>query len=325
MFYSNDLESLIFNMHLHLPNVDELIIISGYVGPVPVSKLSRLPFYTKVYYGMYGEGGIGIALHNNLLHSQTIYQNIDIAYSSSGVHSKCYVWKYQGNIIHALIGSANFSRNGLTTPNREVLTVASPMAYNDLHSYINYVDSISNNCIDITVGQHQIRTNSLSNNIQNNLNICRMTLLDRSGNVPQASGINWGHGNGHVTLNDAYIAIRKEYIRNYQFLFPPKQIAPRINLNQGRQQRHNDIIEILWDDGVVMEGLLEGNQTENGLIYPKQISSFPNKNIMGNYLRQRLGLPQGSFVSYQDLQNYGRFDISVSLQGAGVYNFDFSV
>ncbi len=306
-------------MHNHLPNVDELIIISGYLGPVPVMNLSTLPFNVKVYYGMYGEGGIGVGLHNSLLHTQATYQNIDISYSSSGVHSKCYIWKYQGQIVHALIGSPNFSTNGLTTPNREVLTVVSPNAYNDLDTYSIYVNSISNNCSTVTLGVQQVTAPQI-----NNPNICNMTLLDGTGNVPQASGINWGHGAGHVTPNDAYIAVRKEHIRNYPFLFPPKQNAPIANLNQGRPQRHNDIIEIIWDDGTVMEGLLEGNQSENGLIYPKQISSFPNKSIMGAYLRQRLGVAPGALVTQQDFQNYGRTDISVSLQGAGVYNFDFS-
>jgi hypothetical protein len=322
VFYSNNLQNIIFTMHSNLANVDEFIIISGYLGPIPVARLSTLPFNVKVYYGMYGEGGIGRGLHNNLLHTQANNNNINIAYSSSGVHSKCYIWKYQGQIVQALIGSANFSTNGLTTPNREVLTIASPQAYIDLDSYIAYVDSISNNCNTITLGAQQ--AHAPLTNIQNNPNICNMTLLDRSGNVPTASGINWGHGSGHVTPNDTYIAVRKDYIRSYPFLFPPKQASPIIN-TQGRPQRHNDCIEIIWDDGTIMEGLLEGNQNENGLNFPKQISSSPNKNIMGIYLRQRLGVPLGAIVTMQDLQNYGRTDISVSLIGAGVYSFDFSV
>ena len=322
MFYSNNLQDLIFNMHNGLTNVDELIIISGYLGPVPVVQLSTLPFNVKVYYGMYGESGIGTGLHNSLLHTQTTFPNIDIAYATSGVHSKCYIWKYQGEIIQALIGSANFSANGLTTPNREVLTIVSPQAYNDLEIYAAYVNNISNNCSHIVLGVQQAQAPMI--NAQNNPNICNMTLLNGSGIVPLASGINWGQGQGHVTPNDAYIAVRKDYIRSYPFLFPPKQNSPISNA-QGRPQRHNDIIEIIWDDGTVMEGLLEGNQDENGLIFPKQISTSPKKNILGAYLRQRLGVASGTLVTYQDLQNYGRFDISVSLQGAGVYNFDFSV
>lgn len=322
MFYSNNLGDLIFDVHNHLQQVDELIIISGYLGPLPVQYLSNLPFNVKVFYGMYGENGISVGLHNSLLHTQRNSLNIEIAYATLGIHSKCYIWKFQGQIVHALIGSANFSSNGLTTPNREVLTVVSPQAYNDLATYETYVNTISNNCSNIRLGIQQTQARTINN--QNNQNICNMTLLDQYGNIPLASGINWGHGEGHVTPNDAYIAVRKNYIRNYPFLFPPKQISPILNI-QGRQQRHNDVIEIIWDDGTIMEGLLEGTQDENGLIYPKQISSSPNKNILGSYLRQRLGVPQGSFVTHQDLQNYGRFDISVSLQGAGVYNFDFSV
>jgi len=58
-----------------------------------------------------------------------------------------------------------------------------------------------------------------------------MSLLDRYGDVPSASGLNWGHGRGHVTPNDSYIAIRKEHLRRCPSLFPPKQEFPNIRQN----------------------------------------------------------------------------------------------
>jgi hypothetical protein len=92
MLYTRNLEELIFQRHNHVPS-DELIILSGYVGPSPIERLHQLPFYSKVIYGMYGSEGIKPSLHNSLLSLQNRMDNISIFYSLLPVHSKCYVWK----------------------------------------------------------------------------------------------------------------------------------------------------------------------------------------------------------------------------------------
>jgi len=86
----------------------------------------------------------------------------------------------------------------------------------------------------------------------------------------------------------------------------------------------NAPIEILWDDGERMAALLEGSLTIDGLRYPNKISSFRSKKTMGDYLRRRMGLPKGKFVTKQMFENYGRDNISISLLGEGVYFMDFS-
>jgi hypothetical protein len=319
MLFNTNLEEIIFHRHLNIQS-DQLIILSGYVGPKPIERLQELPINTTVIYGMYGDKGIQTRLHNSLINCQNNIQNVDIFYSTIPIHSKCYIWKHNNEIQHALIGSANFSTNGLTTPYREVLAETT---YDTFYALNEYVQRVLNHSILCNNEILQIPQQSIQENLNINLN-CSMSLLDRYGNVPSASGLNWGHGQGHVTPNDSYIAIRKEHLRNCPNLFPPKQEFPNIRQN-GRLQRHNDVIEIIWDDGYVMEGLLEGNQNENGLIYPKQISSSPQKSIMGQYIRSRLGVPNGYFITRDDLINYGRTDITVSLIDEGIYSFDFSV
>jgi len=64
---------------------------------------------------------------------------------------------------------------------------------------------------------------------------------------------------------------------------------------------------------MTMDALLEGTQEERGIIYPKQISTAPQKSIMGEYLRFRLGVPLGQMVTINDLHRYGRTDIDVSI------------
>ena len=317
MLYTEDLEELIFHRH-QMHETDELIVLSGYLGPRPVARLEELPFNSTVIYGMYGSEGIKPTLHNSLTTIQGSVANLNIFYSQLPVHSKCYAWRRRGEIIHALVGSANFSVNGLTTPFREVLAETTFDTFRPLNAYIQHVLNNSISCLEI--GTERIIESII------NAEFCSMSLLSRDGEVQNAAGLNWGQNpNNHTTPNDAYIALRTQHIRDYPHLFQPKQMNPQHLDNRGRMQRHNDSIEIIWDDGVTMEGLLEGSQPVNGMIYPKQISSFPAKAELGEYIRTRIGVPLGQPVRRHHLERYGRTDIQVSLLGDGVYKFDFSV
>ena len=323
MLFNTNLEEIIFNRHQTVLS-DELIILSGYLGPNPVARLKKLPINSTVIYGMYGDKGIQNRLHDALINTQIDIPHVNIYYSTVPIHSKCYIWKNKNIIQHALIGSANFSTNGLCTPYRETLAETTLDTFQPLHEYLNRVMQNSILCTDVQLTQRTQRIIT-SVNTQASAQICRMSLLGRGGIVHEASGLNWGQGRGHVAPNDAYIAIKKDYIRQYPSLFPPKQNFTTMTNIGGRQNRHNDIVDIIWDDGFIMDGLFEGSQDENGLTFPKQISSFPRKSIMGEYIRNRLGISPGQAVIIEDLQRYGRTTIDISLQEEGVYFFDFSV
>ena len=270
---------------------------------------------------MYGSEGIQSTLHNSLIGLQSSLDNVNIFYSNLPVHSKCYVWRLNGKIVHALVGSANFSTNGLTTPYREILAETTYDTFEPLNNYILKVINNSQSCLEITSVQIQ--------QVYTSQDLCIMSLLMDDGNVHNASGLNWGFTASGLPaekrgINDACIPIRIEYIKNYPNFFPPKQLNPLKDDERGRTQRHNDAIEIIWDDGVSMEGLLEGSQPFNNLLYPKQISSFPSKSQFGEYLRYRIGVPFGQPVRRLHLDKYGRTDIGISKLGEGVYKFDFS-
>lgn len=318
MLYTENLEDIIFQRHQFI-EADEMIILSGYVGPKPIEKLQELPFHTNVIYGMYGSEGIERNLHNSLISLQESIGNIDIFYSRSPVHSKCYVWKNNGLITHALIGSANFSTNGLKTPFREILAETTRDTFNPLNAYINRILNDSLSCLEIPL----FEAVSLQQTVEAE---CLLSLVGRDGEVQRVAGLNWGQGpDNHTTRNDAYIKIRIEDIRNYPNLFPPKTLTPTRRDNRGRPQRQNDSIDIIWDDGTFMEGLFFGNQEIDGIRYPKQVGSIPYYKEMGIYFRRRLGVPLGQPVRRHHLDRYGRIDVGVSLIGEGVYKFDFSV
>ena len=137
--------------------------------------------------------------------------------------------------------------------------------------------------------------------------------------------MNWGLSAAHTTLGDAYIKISKKYLFYNPELFPPKQLEKASVKKGGKKTRQNDAVEFIWDDGTVMEGLLEGTQFIDDVPYPKQICSSPRKNILGVYLRNRLGFNLEHLITRQDLDRYGRTHIDISLQGDGIYYFDFSV
>ena len=150
MLYTQDLEELIFHRH-QLHETDELIVLSGYLGPRPVVRLEELPFNSSVIYGMYGSEGIKPSLHSSLLKIQREVDNLNIFYSNLPVHSKCYVWRRRGDIIHALIGSANFSVNGLTTPFREVLAETTFDTFKPLNDYISHILNNSISCLEVGI------------------------------------------------------------------------------------------------------------------------------------------------------------------------------
>lgn len=320
MLFTSDLEEKIFNRHQFI-DCDELIIISGYVGPRPIQRLQSLPFKTTVVYGMYGSDSISQQLHQTLIKFHTPGQH-EVLYSNIPVHSKIYVWKNQSDIVYALIGSANFSKNGLTIPLRESLAETTRDTFTDLDNYISQILQNAVECSAETISTIQVRTSLTTNPVTSAP--CSIVLYDPvTGEVPPRSGLNWGHSLGHTNLGDSYITIRTSHIQSYPHLFPPKQMrSTRVG---GRSHRQNDAIELVWDDGILMDALLEGSQKINGRFFPKQLSSHPSKNVLGRYIRERLGLSPQALVTRADLDNYGRSDISITRLQDGTYFVDFSV
>ena len=325
LFYEN-LEELVFNRH-EMFDVDELVVLSGYVGPQPVSRLDSLPFPTVVIYGMYGSDSISEKLHTNLNRLSNLSNSTSIRYSQLPVHSKCYVWRKNKKIVTALLGSANFSVNGLSNPYREVLAEPKCGTFEQLNKYLEIV---LEHCIDCTDNNIKFKkTNTMITQTtvayDENPDVCIANLLDKKNKVPEKSGLNWGLSTAHTTSGDAYIRISKEDLKRKPLLFPPKQLKEIQIVKGGKKSRQNNAVEFIWDDGTVMEGVLEGTQEIEGIPYPKQICSSPQKKILGMYLRDRLGVDIDHLITKDDLTEYGRTTIDISLQAEGIYYMDFSV
>ena len=332
MLYYTNLEDKV----LEIPSseVDNFIVLSGYVGIEPIKKLADLPsnVHATVIYGMYGSDNISAPLHQALLKLHNKMPNVDILYSTIPVHSKVYFWREGETITKALIGSANFSVSGLRNDYKEILTNMSEDSFPDFKTYYEYVKERCILCTDANIKTRKIskfpRTSVQLQPLYAH-GICRVSFLDKKGSVPQKSGLNWGCSGGHVSLGDAYIRITMDYIRMFPKMFPPKKYVDGIqNENStGRKNRENDEVELIWDDGTVMVGLLEGQiyNKYDGMIYPKQLSTSPQKSILGVYLRKRLGVDLNHVITKTDLRKYGRTHIDISLISEGIYYMDFSV
>lgn len=332
MLHYTDLEKTV----LSAPSleVDNFVVLSGYIGIEPIEKIAELPhnIHATVIYGMYGSDSISEPLHKALLELQEKMPNVDIFYSTIPVHSKVYFWKEGETITNALIGSANFSVSGLRNDYKEVLTDMDESSFPDFISYYNYVRERCISCKDAKIKVRRIsKIARTSSHIQPFLTkgICRVSFLDTKGRVPQKSGLNWGCSSGHVSKGDAYIRITMDHIRMFPKLFPPKKYVGGVhNENSlGRKKRENDEVELIWDDGTTMLGLLEGQiiNKQDGMLYPKQLSTSPQKSSLGEYLRKRLNVPLEHVITKTDLKKYGRDHIDISLIGEGIYYMDFSV
>lgn len=336
--FTQDLHDLVFRRH-EQNGADELLIITGYIGPYPFKELKKLPIKCSVIYGMYGSDSIGEKLHEALNKIQLSSTNTQLHYSKTGIHAKCYLWMKEGEMIDALIGSANFSRNGLETPYREVLVEADPAVFRKLKQYFDHIISnsipSSSNSVVIKTRPHQVNQKGVPTE-------CKLSFLSKSKEVPKASGLNWGMnskqvgGNSNTSIGDAEIRITEDTLIDFPSLFPPKLAIPsKKSKKTGALTRQNEEIELIWDDGVIMKGLLEQNQErkkfyrENpemkGLLYPKAICSSGNKSTLGLYIRNRLGVTDTELITKKHLIDYGRTDVTVSLLAEDVYGMDFSV
>lgn len=347
-FYCKNLDEKIFNKHTDLTvEPDELIIISGYLGPSPVERLKELPFKTTVIAGMY-TGGVNPKLYNALKKSTENNPNLTVLFSSIEVHSKIYIWLKNHKPKYVLIGSANFSDNGLLTDFRESLADMDLRDYSNLLDYYEIVKENSTQTPTLTT-QHQkkakqdsFKNTDIINNLDEkngelSINLPLYASNKKRGKyVPTGSGLNWGLSYGHTAIGDAYIKIPIEVERNYPKFFNECDLDyMKTHKTDRKKIRYSEPVEFIWDDGTVMNISLEGTQDVNGVLYPKQLSSYSSltrnelgysaKSILGRYLRKRMGVSINHRITYQDLLDYGRTNVAISKISDGVYSADFNV
>ena len=129
---------------------DELLVVSGYVGPGPLINLTLVDgINLNVIFGLATES-VSKPLHEELLKIENDNKRIKIFYSNLPSHVKIYMWRKKGVPVFCLNGSANFTSNGLLKPFREILTLVPASQFKGMTSYINIITDKSFTLKDFT-------------------------------------------------------------------------------------------------------------------------------------------------------------------------------
>ena len=134
----------------------------------------------------------------------------------------------------------------------------------------------------------------------NGFSVVDLSLITKGTSAPgKKSGLNWGQRPGRDP-NEAYIPVPTSVARSGFFPIDNEQFTV-----------HTD------DDH---ELILRVEQEKD-----KAITTPDNNSLLGEYFRNRLGLPNGAFVTRADLDRYGRTDVTFVDMQDGSYYMDFSV
>jgi hypothetical protein len=233
------------------------------------------------------------------------------------VHSKIYAWFENDKPFCGFVGSANYTQNAFGKNQREVMAKSDPLQgfeyFQKLIPQTIYCNNIeAENIVKIYNTRSFTRVKRETEAIQQQeaivtatepsvigLSSVRLTFLDRQGRLPQISGLNWGQRPGR-NRNQAYIKLPADIARTDFFPNRPIQFT------------------VLTDNEKI---LTCSRAQDNG----KAIHTPQSNSQIGEYFRNRLGVPNGAPVMLEDLLRYGRTDVSFYKIDDETYYMDFSV
>ncbi|MDX9715481.1 MAG: NgoFVII family restriction endonuclease [Dissulfurispiraceae bacterium] len=240
------------------------------------------------------------------------------------VHSKAYAWFQGEKPVSGFIGSANYTQNAFSKSQRELLISCDPnlgLAYfnslisESVYCTHNEIESYIQICRDAYYCRRkteQLENQDIKLNISDksdkydlqDIRPIRVSLLDRRGEVQNTAGLNWGFRRDGTrrNKNEAYIQLGPEVYRSH--FFPKRTIH----------------FTVLTDDNKVLI-CTRAQKDEHG----HAIETPHNNSLIGEYFRNRLGLPNGAFVTKDHLLRYGRTDVDFFKIDDETYFMDFSV
>lgn len=226
------------------------------------------------------------------------------------VHTKLYLWKKDGKPFRAFTGSANYTQPAFFGRNREAMAECDP---DEADYYLDSLEADSMPCTHPDIEKHIIITDrpkkiirpgteheKLSSRSVQSLDVesVSIRLVDRKGKVPERSGLNWGQREGR-DRSQAYLSVPADIARSD--FFPERGIY----------------FTALTDDNTSLT-LNRGQDNGKGITTPL------NNAELGRYLRKRLGVHDGAFVTRKNLDAYGRTDITFYKLDDEQYFMDFS-
>ncbi|MBI5886853.1 MAG: NgoFVII family restriction endonuclease [Deltaproteobacteria bacterium] len=304
---------------------NKLYIVSGYATSAMASH--HLNFLKEKEYNVEINLTVGMSALDGLTASnhrgfqQLAERDFEEAFSCGyvvrmpAVHAKTYAWFKNDEPLFGFAGSANYTQTAFGKKQREAMVECSALAcfeyYKRLQKdtiFCTHIDA--ENLVQIyndrTYARLQ-RERKISEDVDieksaiEGLSHISINFLDRSGKLPERSGLNWGE--------------RPEYGRN------PNQAYIRVPSSVYNTDFFPSIgthFTVLTDDDIP---LICTRAQANG----KAIHTPLDNSLIGLYFRTRLGLPSGALITKEDLLRYGRTTVDFYKIDDETYYMDFSV
>ena len=289
---------------------DELYIVSGYASATFANKHLKESVSSKVnlIIGMPGRRSD----HLGFLKLYSEYQNRFRGHYLLGnppVHSKAYGWFSKKDPLVGFSGSANYSQPGFFEKSQ-----INQVAYEDPSEIKKFYDSLLKRSVEMkdfsfdvkdlnVISPKQIGNSVNAGNIVWEVPEKRVSIsfLDRHGELPQRSGLNWGQRpEQNREPNQAYLSLRKD------------------SRKEGFLPNLAETFTLITDDNYSMDCVV----AQQGR---KAIHSTKDNSEIGKYIRERLNVPLGSPVKVDDLIKYGRTDYTIEKINSETFLFDMSL
>mgnify|MGYP001285282304 FL=1 len=288
------------------PEIDRLKIISGFAtGNFAGDHMKQLglmkkPLNVELIVGMTSSMGIERGRHLILQNlTRDIPHNINFSCryvcDAPPVHAKAYCWCSGEKPISAFVGSANYTRTAFSTKQTEAMMDADAGLVAAFHESVN-LRTIS--CLEAGVADRITLTQTRWPKEKSEHSV-ELSLLTRHGDTPTASGINWGQRENR-NRDQAYINISAEI--NKTGFFPERRVSFAVETDDAQ----NFVMVRAQDSG-------KGLHTTN------------SNALLGRYLRKRMGVSSGEYVTRQHLLAYGRSTVTFTKIDDETYLMDFSV
>lgn len=299
---------------------DSLLILSGYATPTMASwhlkqmkELKTKPINVNLIVGMTNYDGMTIEAHEGF--KQLVdaakgagFSNFQCQYIFQGapIHSKIYIWMKDQRPFDAYTGSANYTQAGFSTNRREYIVECDA---DEAFNYYNMAerDSIYCNHAEIEDNIIFMPTHPILDSESEYTRVLKgegikpvtLSLLAKNGETGTKSGLNWGQRDGREP-NQAYIGLPIEVARSGFFPL---------------QKQH---FSVVTDDSKQL--ILRVEQQND-----KAITTPMNNSLLGEYFRNRIGVPNGAYIWRADLERYGRTTVDFYKLDEEHYYMDFSL
>lgn len=229
-----------------------------------------------------------------------------------GVHAKAYAWLSGARPVRAYLGSANLSWSGL----KRTLEIVAPTTPSNV---LELFESLAGQAVNVTSPEaperiRLIRAEPKTSRVvaashggsefvgpqRKDLEEVHLSLLTATGRIHQKSGLNWGQREGRDP-DQAYIPVHVAKVERHPDFFPSRGRRFAVETDDGKR-----FICVRAQAGA------------------KAIETPEDNSLLGRYFRRRLHLPSGARVDLEDLEQYGRTDVTFKKIDEDLFLMDFS-